>query len=148
MQSWRSFKTQAGNRRFQSAFQAVDAAIRQLTARHDGAILSMVLYGSLARRRSTYDDIDLLIVTTPGPDSTSETTRRFAEEVFGPLFLEYGELFSFIVYTQDQLAQLRDVLPFLAGIQREGVLLYGQDPFAEAAGSGVSSDRSPSTGDG
>jgi predicted nucleotidyltransferase len=148
MQTWNSFKAQTRDGHFQTAFQAIDAAVRQLQAQHDGAISSIVLFGSLARRRPTYDDIDLLIVTGPGPASMSEVTRRFAEEVFGPLFLEYGELFSFIVYTQDQFARLWDRLPLLAEIQREGILLYGQDPFSEATGWGVSSDRSPSTGDG
>jgi predicted nucleotidyltransferase len=97
MQTWHSFKTQAGNGRLQSAWQAIDAAIKRLVTRHDGAILSMILFGSLARRRSTYDDIDVLIITEPGTTSMSTVTRRLAEEVFGPLFLEYGELFSFNV---------------------------------------------------
>jgi predicted nucleotidyltransferase len=146
MQTWSSFKAQTGDGRFQNAFQAIDAAVRHLTARLDGNVTSIMLFGSLARRRSTYDDIDLLIVTGPVPGSISEVTRRFAEEIFGPLFLEYDELFSFIVYTENQLAQLRDTLPLLDEIRREGVLLYGEDPFAEAAGSGVPADRSPSTG--
>jgi predicted nucleotidyltransferase len=148
VQTWRSFKAQRGNGRFQTAFQAIDAAIKRLLARRNANIMSVILFGSLARRRPTYDDIDMLIITKPGSGSMSEVTRRFAVEVFGPLFLEYRELFSFIVYTQDQLAQLRDTLPLLDEIRREGVLIYGQDPFTQTAGAGVSSDRSPSTGNG
>lgn len=131
MQNWGLFKAQTGDGRFQIAFQAIEAAVRQLTARQDGDVTSVVLFGSLARRRPTNDDIDLLIVTEPVSGSLSEVTRQFAEEVFGPLFLKFGQLFSFIVYTQEQLAQLRDVLPLLGEIQRQGVLLYGKDPFAE-----------------
>ena len=134
MQTWDAFKTQAGDVRFQSAFHAVEVAVRQLAATRDGAILSIVLFGSLARRRPTYDDIDMLIITEPGVASPSELTRHLAEEIFGPLFLQCGELFSFIVYTQAQLAQLQDILPLLDRVQREGVLLYGSDPFTRAAG--------------
>jgi len=150
MQTWRSFKARTGDSRFQTAFEAIDAAMKQLTARQApcGAVTAVVLFGSLARRRSTYDDIDLLIVTEPGPVPVSNVTRRLAQEIFGPLFLEYGQLFSFVVYTQHQVAQLRDSVPLLDEIEREGVLLYGQDPFAEAAGAGIPAHISPSTGDG
>jgi hypothetical protein len=148
VQTWHSFKERTGDGRFQTAFHAIEAAIQQLAANHHLAILSIVLFGSLARRRPTYDDIDMLIVTQPWSASMSEVTRRFAVQIFGPLFLEYGELFSFIVYTQDQLAQVKGALPLLTEIQREGVLLYGQDPFIEAADSGLSEDRPSSVGNG
>jgi predicted nucleotidyltransferase len=141
MQTWNSFQASEADGRFQTAFQAVVAAVRQLTEQQDGNIISLVLFGSLARRRPSYDDIDLLIVTRSLSSSTSEVTRRFAEEVFGPLFLEYGELFSFVVYTQEQIAQLWGQLPLLDEIQREGVLLHGRDPFAEAPSPRILADR-------
>jgi len=141
MQTWNSFTASEAGGRFQTAFQAIAAAVRQLTEQQDGSTISLVLFGSLARRRPSYDDIDLLIVTGSLSSSTSEVTRRFAEEVFGPLFLEYGELFSFVVYTQKQIAQLWGQLPLLDEIQREGVLLHGRNPFAEAPGSSVLADR-------
>jgi len=49
MQTWNLFKTRAGNGHFRAAFEAVDAAVRQLTARHNGDVTSIVLFGSLAR---------------------------------------------------------------------------------------------------
>ena len=122
--------------------------VRVTILRHDGTVISVILFGSLARRRVTYDDIDVLIVTEPGPGSISEVTRQLAQEVFGPLFLQYGELFSFIVYTQPQLRQLEEIMPLLAEIRREGVLLYGRDPFTQTAGASVSANRSSATGDG
>jgi predicted nucleotidyltransferase len=148
MQTWHSFKTQAGNGRLQSALQALDAAITRLVARHDDTILSMVLFGSLARRRSNYDDIDVLIITEPGSTSMSDVTRRLAEEIFGPLFLEYGELFSFIVYSRQQFAQLRNTLPLLDEVRREGVLLYGPDPFTPTPGPSIPASRPPSVSNG
>jgi predicted nucleotidyltransferase len=148
MQTWRSFKTEAGNGHFQTAFQAIDTAIERLTAQRNGEVTAIILYGSLARRRSTYDDIDLFIIVKPGLGSISEVTRRLAEQIFGPIFLEYGELFSFVVYTPAQFTQLRDILQLLDDIQREGVLLYGENPFTKAAGSRLSSDRVPSISDG
>jgi len=134
MQNWSSFKTETGNGRFRDAFRAIEAAIHRLQAEGNGVILSVVLFGSLARRHPTYDDIDLFIVVEPGSGSMSEITRRLAHSIFGPLFLEYHQLFSHIVYTPYQLTQLRDILPLLDEIECDGVLLYGQDPFAQAAG--------------
>ena len=136
MQTWRSFKAATGDGRFQDAVRAVEAVIRRLASqpKRPGAVLSVVLFGSLAQRHSTYDDIALLVVVEPGSGSTSEVTRWLAEGVFGPLFLEYGQLFSHLVYTPHQLAQLRDVLPLLDEIKRDGVLLYGRDPFTQTAG--------------
>jgi len=71
-----------------------------------------------------------------------------AEEVFGPLFLEHSELFSFLVYTREQIALLQGELPLLDVIRHEGVLVYGEDPFVETSGAGIPADRTPSTGDG
>jgi predicted nucleotidyltransferase len=141
MKTWNLFKAQDEDNRFQIAFQAIAAAVSRLTEQRDGGIASIVLFGSLARRRPSYDDIDLLIIIKWAPGTLSEITRRLAEEVFGPLFLEYGEVFSPLVYTDVQFVQLQDRLPLLDEIRREGVLLYGQDPFAEAAGAGLPADR-------
>ena len=116
-------------------------AISRLIEHHNGNIVSVVLFGSLARRRPAYDDIDLLVVTDKAGGSPSEMTRRLAEEIFGPLFWEYGELFSPIIYTYEQLARLTGELPLLEVIRREGVLLYGQDPFAETPGPILPADR-------
>jgi predicted nucleotidyltransferase len=113
----------------------------QVIEHHNGNIVSVVLFGSLARQRPTYHDIDLLVVTDQAAGSPSEITRRLAEEIFGPLFWEYGELFSPIIYTYEQLARLTGELPLLEAIRREGVLLYGQDPFVEATGSSLPADR-------
>ena len=141
MQMWSSFRAQAASDRFQTALRAVAVAISRLIEHHNGNIVSVVLFGSLARRRPSYNDIDLLIVTDEAAGTPLETTRRLAEEVFGPLFWEYGELFSPIISTAEQLAELRGELPLLEAIRREGVLLYGQDPFTEAPGAGLPADR-------
>lgn len=140
MQIWSSYKAKTEGGRFERAHRAVAAAVSRLMEHHNGTIISVVLFGSLARRRPGYHDIDLLIVTDETAGSPSELTRRLAEEVFGPLFWEYGELFSPIIYTAGQLAQLKDELPLLETIRREGVLLYGQDPFVKAPGPSLPAD--------
>jgi predicted nucleotidyltransferase len=141
MQTWSSYKARTEGGRFQTAHRAIAVAISRLSEHHNGNIVSVVLFGSLARRRPTYHDIDLLVVTDQAAGSPAEATRRLAEEVFGPLFWEYGELFSPLIYTAGQLAQLQGELPLLETIRREGVLLYGQDPFTKAPGSSLPADR-------
>ncbi len=141
MQTWNSDKAHTEVGRLQAAHRAIAVAISRLSEHHNGNIVSVVLFGSLARRRPTYDDIDLLVVTDEAAGSPSEMTRQLAQEIFGPLFWEYGELFSPIVFTYEQLAKLTGELPLLEAIRREGVLLYGQDPFVEATGSSLPADR-------
>lgn len=148
MQTWSSFKLKSGDARFANALRAIDGAVGQLHEYWDGGIAAVVLFGSLARAQPMYDDIDLLIVTSQELGSASEVTRRMAEKVFGPSFLEHGELFSFLVYTRQQIARLQGELPLLDVIRREGVLIYGEDPFVEVAGASIPADLTPATGDG
>ncbi len=114
--------------------QALNAAVARLKQRYDGSILSIVLFGSFARGEPDYGDIDLLIVTDSRLTSVPDITRELAEGIFGPLFWEYGELFSFLVYDKSRFDQLKDSLPLFQEIKSEGVLLYGRDVFAETPG--------------
>jgi len=118
----------------QEGQRALDTAITRLKERYNGGILSVVLFGSFARGKRDYDDIDLLIVTANSLASVHDMTRKLAEEVFGPLFWEYGALFSPLVYDESQFDRLRDFLPLFQEIKNEGILLYGRDIFAETPG--------------
>jgi len=62
--------------------------------------------------------------------------------------LRDGQLFSFLLYSRAQLEGLRSLSPLFDQIAREGIVLYGQDPFAETTGSGVLANRSSPVGDG
>ena len=128
--------------------QALNAAVARLKKRYDGSLLSIVLFGSFARGEPDYVDIDLLIVTDSRLTSVPDITRELAEEVFGPLFWEYGELFSFLVYDKSRFDQLKNSLPLFQEIKSEGVLLYGRDVFAETPGQSLPQNRPPTIGNG
>lgn len=146
---WTAFKEAARDRPvLLPGVRAVEAALTllQKSLGHDlGAVL---LFGSFARASTRYDDIDLLIITRRSPGSPHEVTRRLAEQVFGSLFLTHGQLFSFLVYSRDRFRQLKDYLPLLITVGKEGILLYGEDPFDETTGKSVSQDRPAPSGHG
>jgi predicted nucleotidyltransferase len=132
--NWADFKRTVGDGSFESALCAVDEALASLREKYGPTLLSVVLFGSLARQSRTYDDIDLLLVTDENLGSTHEVTQELSQEIFGHLFWEHGELFSFLVYSQAQFEGLRGRLPLLDEVERDGVLLSGQDLFAETPG--------------
>jgi len=127
---WERFKQELGNGDFEAGVQAVEAAVVALREQYGSELLSIMLFGSLARGSKRYDDIDLLIVTANETGPAGEVTRSLAKSIFGPLFLDYGQLFSFLLYSQAQLKALRSFLPLFDEIAQEGIVLYGRDPFA------------------
>ncbi|MGA9349442.1 MAG: nucleotidyltransferase domain-containing protein [Anaerolineae bacterium] len=126
---WAKFKTEIGNGDFQAGVRAIDEAIKLLHDEYGQEILSIVLFGSFARKDRGYDDIDLFLVINQAQGSVHEVTRELAKRVFGRLFLDYGQLFSFIVYNKAQFQRLKDFLPLFDEVRRDGVLLYGEDLF-------------------
>jgi len=126
---WAKFKTEIGNGDFQAGVCAIDEAIELLQEEYGQEILSIVLFDSFARKDRGYDDIDLLLVTNLGQGSVHAVTRELAKKVFGHLLLDYGQLFSFIVYNKAQIQRLKDFVPLFDEVRRDGVLLYGEDLF-------------------
>jgi predicted nucleotidyltransferase len=132
--NWTDFKRTVGDGDFESALYAVDEALVLLRKKYGPELVSVMLFGSLARKSRTYDDIDLLLVTDQNLGSTHEVTKELSQEIFGQLFWEHGELFSFVVYSKAQFEGLRGQLPLLDEVEKDRVLLYGQDLFAETSG--------------
>lgn len=131
---WQAFKQATGSGYLAAGIQAVEAAVAALEEEGSGPrFQAVILFGSFARGEVAYDDIDLLIVADDSLGPTPRLTRELAEEVFGPLFLSFGELFSALVYTRSQFEALEPTLPLFEEIEREGILLYGWDPFDQTA---------------
>jgi len=131
---WADFKRTVGDGDFESALYAVDEALALLRKKYGPALVSVMLFGSLARKSRTYDDIDLLLVTDQSLGSTHEVTKELSQEIFGHLFWQHGELFSFVVYSKAQFEGLRGQSPLLDEVEKDRILLYGQDLFAETPG--------------
>ena len=96
-EEWQGFKQKLGNGDFEAGVRAIEAAVAAMKEQYGSELLSVVLFGSLARGSKRYDDIDLLIVTADEIGPASEVTRSLAKGIFGPLFLDYGQLFSFLL---------------------------------------------------
>jgi predicted nucleotidyltransferase len=126
---WQAFKQAPGSDRLAAGIRAIEAAVAALERESGLRFQAVILFGSFARGEVTYDDIDLLIVVEDSPGSTHQITRQLAQEVFGPLFLRTGELFSALVYTRERFEALEPTLPLFEEIEREGILVYGRDPF-------------------
>ena len=146
---WAAFKEVARDRLIlQAGIQAVEAALARLREVHGPDLLSIIVFGSFARASQNYDDIDLLIVTRQPWGPVHQVTHRLSHDVFGPLFLEHGQLFSFLVYDQNQLQRLQDHLPLFAAVRKDGILLYGKDPFTKTTGQSLPENRSSPVGHG
>ena len=132
--NWADFRRTISGEDFESALRAVDEALASLRKKYGPTLLSVMLFGSLARKSRTYDDIDLLLVTDESLGPTHKVTQELSQEIFGHIFWEHGELFSFLVYSKAQFERLRGQLPLFDEVERDGILLYGQDLFAETSG--------------
>ncbi len=117
------------NRGYEAAKDAAILLKRELK----GNLVSVILYGSLAKKKE-FVDIDLLIITRRRIGSIYETNRMLSRNVFGRLFGKYGMLFSYIVFSHDQFAEMRGKSPLLDEIERHGVILHGRQIFEKGAG--------------
>jgi len=128
--TWERFKQGLGDGDFEAAIEAIEAAVMALKEHYGSELLSVMLFGSLARGNKGYDDIDLLIVIANERGPAGELTRNLAQSVFGPLFLDTGQLFSFLLYSETQLKALKGFLPLFDEIREDRIVLHGSDPFA------------------
>lgn len=101
----------------------------QLNERFKDEILSIVLFGSLARGVEKIGDVDLLIITKRNLGSSYKVTKLFAKQVFAELFGKYNILFSPLIYDYKSFQDLKDTFYLFDDIQREGRLIYGERIF-------------------
>ncbi|MBU0599452.1 nucleotidyltransferase domain-containing protein [bacterium] len=105
----------------------LEEAKNKLEEDFKGEILSIVLFGSLARGAKKIGDIDLLIITKRRLGSSYKVTKLFAKQVFGNLFGKYNILFSPIIYDYETFKNLKDNSLLFENIRREGRLIYGKN---------------------
>lgn len=101
----------------------------QLNKNFKDEILSVVLFGSLARGEKRIGDIDLLIITNRKLGSAYKVTNLFAKQVFGKLFGKYNVLFSPIIYDYKSFQDLKNTSYLFDNIRREGKVIYGESLF-------------------
>ena len=85
-------------------------------------ILSIILYGSVARNDNTDDsDIDIAIIVKNEMDnSTKERFIRWSAE----LDLRYDRIFSIIDIPEENMKKWGSILPFYQNVQKEGIVLW------------------------
>ena len=85
-------------------------------------ILSIILYGSVARNDNTDDsDIDIAIIVKNEMDnSTKERFIRWSAE----LDLRYDRVFSIIDIQKENMEKWGSILPFYQNVQKEGIILW------------------------
>jgi len=101
----------------------------QLDKNFKDEILSVVLFGSLARGAKQIGDIDLLIITKRNLGSAYKVAKLFAKQIFGKLFGKYNILFSPIIYDYKSFQDLKNTSYLFDNIRREGKVIYGERLF-------------------
>lgn len=96
--------------------------IHGLTDIFSDNILSIILYGSVARNDNTDDsDIDIAIIVKNEMDnSTKERFIRWSAE----LDLRYDRIFSIIDIQEENMEKWGSILPFYQNVQKEGIILW------------------------
>ena len=85
-------------------------------------VLSIILYGSVARNEETTDsDVDIAVVLS---DQMSGDERAAFIDLATRLDLTYDRVFSIIDIEKSMLDRWGEVLPFYRNIQNEGVVLW------------------------
>lgn len=93
-----------------------------------GTVRSIVLYGSVARKKATEDsDIDVLVVI---PDDM-ESYRKVSRISYG-IDLKNSTVTSAVCFTPEEIETLvNDGSPFIEDVLKEGVVLYDDGTFKE-----------------
>ncbi len=96
--------------------------IKGLLEIFSGNIVSIILYGSVARNEATPEsDIDIAVVVKKDMD---EATREKFICWSADLDLQYERVFSIIDILEKNLQKWGKVLPFYQNVQKEGIVLW------------------------
>jgi len=107
---------------------ATEELVRRLHARFPGRIVSVTLFGSVARGDFTDDsDIDLLVVA----DSVDTDFKWEAWGIGSEVSLEFDVIFNLHIYSRAQWSRLRACRRSLwRNVEREGIELATQQTAA------------------
>lgn len=85
-------------------------------------ILSIILYGSVARNDDTMDsDIDIAISMKNEMDNfTKERFIRWSAE----LDIRYDRVFSIVDIQEEKMEKWGNILPFYQNVKKEGIILW------------------------
>lgn len=96
--------------------------IKGLLEIFSGNIVSIILYGSVARNEATREsDVDIAVIVKKDMD---EATREKFICWSADLDLRYERVFSIIDILEKNLQKWGKVLPFYQNVQKEGIVLW------------------------
>lgn len=128
-------------RKISEAYRAVaEEFARRVIAALDGAVDSIVLYGSVARGQARRDsDIDVLVISQQ-PD----VIRKRVSEICSDFTYErdYSFFISTMHYSRDELLRLVQLRsPYLANVVGEGIILYDNGTFSTVCAKAIAVGR-------
>lgn len=85
-------------------------------------LVSVILYGSVARGTDTWDsDVDIAIFIR---EPLSRQTRDQLDDSLGEMDLKHDKLFSVIDIPENKFETWKNVVPFYRNVSREGIVLW------------------------
>ena len=102
----------------------LDELVRGLLSLMRGQIVSIILFGSVARGTDTPEsDIDIALILRG--KISAETESRLSTFT-ADVGLKYDRLLSVVDIDEDFFLAWKDVIPFYANVEKEGIVLWKQ----------------------
>jgi predicted nucleotidyltransferase len=103
-------------------YMITDELVEGLKEIFNDSLVSVILYGSVARGTETEDsDIDIAIIIR---DAKNQSAQDKIIDFSLEMDLKYDKVFSVIDIDYDEFLKWEDILPFYKNVKREGVVLW------------------------
>lgn len=100
----------------------LDELVRGITSILQDNLISIVLYGSVARGTDTQEsDVDVALLLR---DPITRETREKLDDFLGEMDLKHDKLFSVIDITENTFETWKNVIPFYKNVSEEGIVLW------------------------
>ena len=86
-----------------------------------GSVISIILYGSVARGTQTSEsDVDIAVIVNGYTKTMHDTMTDFVVD----LELEYNKVLSVLLIDYDKFKEWENVMPFYKNVKKEGIQLW------------------------
>ena len=100
----------------------IDELVNGLKELYKNRLVSIILYGSVARGTNTEEsDIDVAVILT---EETDSATKDKLLEMIVDMDLKYDKVFSIIDINYSKFLTWENTLPFYRNVKEEGVVLW------------------------
>lgn len=100
----------------------LDELVKGMVSILQDNVISIVLYGSVARGTNTWEsDVDIAILLR---NPISRETRDQLDDFLGEMDLKHDKLFSVIDITEKMFETWKNAVPFYKNVSEEGIVLW------------------------